>query len=686
MQHDKSKDAGFTFKHWQRDLPASIVVFLVALPLCMGVAIASGAPVGSGLITGIVGGIVVGFLAGSPLQVSGPAAGLTVLVAALIQELGIEKLGVCVLGAGALQLVAGYLRLGQWFRAVSPAVIQGMLAGIGVLIFASQFHVMVDDKPRHSGLENLVTIPQAIWKSFPLPALGNAEQRAIETTELRQLGALHLRQVELAEEVHHLVSGVDPAARIESGHRPAPPRAGDPVDAATVAPVDTDSERQVAVKLQALVSKQDSIRQALEQFRGQKGAEQFALARASTQQAATDLAEGRIYAARGSQDAANEALNDLLRARKNHGFAALLGIITILAIVAWKAFAWGRLKLVPAPLVAIVLATLIGAFAVLPVLFVEVPTNLADEIFFPTAAELSSLLTPAIWLAVIQIALIASAETLLCASAVDQLHSGPRTQFDRELKAQGVGNMICGLLCALPMTGVIVRSSANIQAGAKTRLSAISHGVWLLLFVSAFAFLLRYIPQSSLAAILVYTGYKLVDIKAAKALYKRHWTELAIYLVTVITIVSTHLLTGVLVGIGLAIAKLIYVFSKLEIDVHRPRDGSSNWAIELKGSATFLRLPALAHALEQIPTDAQLHVNVQRLDYIDAACLDLLDNWQAQNEPQGARLEIDSQSLEARFWRRRPALEAAPSTNGASHSENGARGTSLATRSRQEPI
>src|SRR5262245_56977268 len=149
------------------DLPASFVVFLVALPLSMGIAIASGAPVTAGLVTGIVGGIVAGLLAGAPLQVSGPAAGLTVIVYQCIQEYGIEELGVVVLLAGASQVLAGLFGLGQWFRAVSPAVVQGMLAGIGILIVGSQFHVMVDDRPKQKGWENLFTIPEAIAKAVP---------------------------------------------------------------------------------------------------------------------------------------------------------------------------------------------------------------------------------------------------------------------------------------------------------------------------------------------------------------------------------------------------------------------------------------------------------------------------------------------------------------------------------------
>src|SRR5688572_11165737 len=152
-----------------RDFCASVVVFLVALPLCMGISIASGVPPAAGLVTGIIGGILVGFLGGAPLQVSGPAAGLSVIMWTIVQEHGIAGMGVIVLAAGAIQLAAGLLRLGQWFRAISPAVIYGMLGGIGVLILGSQFHIMLDAQPRGSGLANLAAIPESIYKGiFPL--------------------------------------------------------------------------------------------------------------------------------------------------------------------------------------------------------------------------------------------------------------------------------------------------------------------------------------------------------------------------------------------------------------------------------------------------------------------------------------------------------------------------------------
>src|SRR6188768_2270318 len=209
MNHERSwtvsvnKETAATgfFSTLKFDLPASIATFLVALPLCMGIAIASGVPVAAGLITGINGGLVVGLLAGAPLQVSGPAAGLTVVVYEIVREHGTVGLGYIVLGAGILQVVAGICKLGQWFRAVSPAVIHGMLAGIGVLIFASQFHVMVDDKPKENGIRNLITIPQAIAKGLPLPEPSTTQQREFRTALLKEVGTLHTRQIALRDSI-----------------------------------------------------------------------------------------------------------------------------------------------------------------------------------------------------------------------------------------------------------------------------------------------------------------------------------------------------------------------------------------------------------------------------------------------------------------------------------------------------
>jgi MFS superfamily sulfate permease-like transporter len=616
-------------RQWSRDLLASIVVFLVALPLCMGIAIASGAPVSAGLITGIVGGLVAGTLAGCSLQVSGPAAGLTVIVYTAIQTHGLEMLGLIVLLTGGLQLLVGTLRLGQWFRAVSPAVVRGMLAGIGVLILASQFHVMLDDQPKGSGLENLVTMPQAVQKAFAHRTFPGAESRAQQRDLIHTVGDLHREQEALAEAV---------AERVPHHVRQPPPGQDlDPADELQL------RQQQLAESLAAIQDQLDEpyVRAPQKQGRVRHAAHE---AVAATQAALAALENETPEAWLDAQAAAVAGLEGLQASMKNHELAAAIGVLTILLLVSWKSLAPGRLALVPAPLVAILFAAGAATIWNLPVLYVEVPDSIFSEIHFPTW----TLLTDAPWGALFQVALlmaaVASAETLLCATAVDQMHDGPRTRYDRELLAQGIGNVICGLLGALPMTGVIVRSSANIQAGAATRLSAILHGVWLLIFVVLLGGILRLIPTASLAAILVYTGYKLVDWKAVRQLRAFGWGEVGIYLATVVTIVVADLLTGVLLGIGLAAAKLLYTFSHLET-VFEPGRDKGHSVLKLRGAATFVRLPQLAAALEDVPSQTALHVNFDKLTYIDHACLDLLMTWAKQHEGAGGSLIIDWDSL-----------------------------------------
>jgi MFS superfamily sulfate permease-like transporter len=207
------------------------------------------------------------------------------------------------------------------------------------------------------------------------------------------------------------------------------------------------------------------------------------------------------------------------------------------------------------------------------------------------------------------------------------------------------------------MTGVIVRSAANVEAGARTRASAVMHGAWLLLFVVAMPWLLRMIPTASLAALLVFTGIKLVNLKVLKELRQFGRGEVAIYVITVVMIVSTDLLTGVLVGIGISAAKLLYTFSHLKIDLQSDPGGSKT-VLYLNGTATFIRLPKLASALEQVPAQAELHVRFESLQYIDHACLDLLMNWEKQHEATGGRLVIDWETLTACFHE--PVIEANP--------------------------
>lgn len=641
-----------TFKS---DLLASIVVFLVAVPLCMGIAIASGVPVVAGLITGMVGGIVVGMLAGAPLQVSGPAAGLTVIVYGIVQQHGHAVLGVAVLLAGLMQIAAGLGRLGQWFRAVSPAVIRGMLAGIGVLILASQFHVMVDDKPRKNGLLNLLAIPEAIYKGLPISPLGSRDDRAYRTRMLKEIGNLHEDQKELLSEV---------AATVTHERSPESRQANEERLLSLVA-----WQQQIVEHLQRLVDEMNQRPLVLEA--GANGAnvrQEAAKALDAARAALDDLKQGggglvevastgaRIeleVKAVTSQREAERALSTLRDSVKNHDWAAKVGLLTIVTIILWQLFAPQRLKIIPAPLVAVVVAAAFAALLALPILYVEVPENLLHGIRLPHGETLRELPWGAVLQSALVLAAVASAETLLCATAVDKMHSGPRTLYDRELAAQGVGNTICGFLGALPMTGVIVRSAANVQAGARTRLSAILHGVWLLLFVVALPFVLQLIPVSCLAGILVYTGYKLVNIKTIKELAAYGRGEVFIYLATMIMIVVTDLLTGVIFGIALASIKLLYTFSHLRVNMEQ-RLQQNLTILRLEGAATFLRLPRLAAALERVPPGAELHVDFQRLEYIDHACLDLLLDWAKQHEATGGRLVIDWEMLHASF-RREPA-------------------------------
>lgn len=494
---------------------ASVVVFLVALPLCMGISIASGVPPTAGLITGIVGGLVVGALAGSPLQVSGPAAGLTVLVWEIVQHFGLPMLGLIVLLAGLLQFAAGLLKLGQWFRAVSPAVIHGMLAGIGILIFSSQFHVMLDGKPIGKGIDNVLGMPAAL------------------------------------------------AQAVSAGGPP----------------------------LQALG----------------------------------------------------------------------IGLLTIAVIVLWGRFAPQRLRFLPGALLAVVVAVATAALLHLKIKYIPDLLKNPDDIYniwsvvqLPSLASFARVFDNDILVAAVSVAFIASAETLLCASAVDQMHQGPRTKYDRELCAQGIGNMLCGILGVLPMTGVIVRSGANVEAGAKTRASAIMHGLWLLFFAAVLPFTLRYIPVASLSGLLVFTGYKLAYPKVVPKLLSYGKTEASIYLATIGVIIATDLLKGVLFGLLLSLAKLLYVFSHLEIKCVQDPDGQ-RVNVDLKGAATVMRLPLLAAELERLPSGVEIHVHFEHLDYIDHACLDLLTNWEKQHEANGGTLVIEWEELSWKYHRRRTA-------------------------------
>lgn len=615
----------------REDLFASVVVFLVALPLCMGIAIASGVPVAAGLVTGIVGGIVVGYFAGAPLQVSGPAAGLTIVVYELVQSHGWESLGIAVLIGGILQFAAGMLRIGQWFRAVSPAVVQGMLAGIGVLIFSSQFHVMVDDSPKESGLRNLMTIPQAVQKGASWPEWRSRTERQLRARMLKRFGTVHEEQEQIRESLADEI-------RISSERD------------------ESEIFRHLASRQAGVVSQVEQLVNDLNQHAASAagfdntGEIRGAAAQASQQSQATmlHLEQADIERAYQLSIDTQKSLEALLNRLKDHAWASKVGLLTIVMLLLWNKAAPRRLRLIPAPLVAIVTATALTAVLRLPVLFVEVPDNLWNELRMPTLMSLESIPLGELLKMGAVIAVVASAETLLCATAVDRIQQRSRTNYDRELTAQGIGNMICGMLGALPMTGVIVRSAANVEAGARSRLSTILHGVWLLIFVSSLAFLLRMIPTAALAAMLVYTGYRLVNPQAVSQLYRYGWGEVAVYTLTLVTIVATDLLTGVVVGFVVSAARLLYRFAWLQTTLDVRNDGATT-VLKIVGAATFLRLPQLARELERVPVDTELHVDFEHLSYIDHACLELLLSWARQHESQGGSLVIDWDSLHATF-------------------------------------
>lgn len=437
-------------KYWA-DLGASVVVFLVALPLCVGVAVASGVPAELGIVTGVVGGIVVGLLPGSTMQVSGPAAGLTVLVADAVGKHGIQALGVIVLGAGLLQILLGLARCGRWFRAISPSVVQGMLAGIGLVLVIGQFK-------------------------------------------------------------HLLVSPV----------------------------------------------------------------------------------------------------------------AFALGLLTVVIMLLWQRT---PLRVVPGVLVGVVVCTALAVVFASQVDRISVGT-LSTDVHLP---DFSLLDTGVIGTAVV-FALVASAESMFSAAAVDRMHDGPRTRYNRELVAQGVGNTICGLLGALPMTAVIVRSAANVTAGARTRASRVLHGVWLLMFVVLLPGLLTLIPVAVLAAVLVHAGWKLLGLREVARLWRTDKAEGFVLVLTAGLIVGTDLLTGTVVGLLAAVVKTAWDVSRLSV-VETPE------GVVLRGNATFLRLPRLLDALDRVDRE-HVRMDLSGVRHLDQACGQAIDQWVDESRRAGRTVEL----------------------------------------------
>ncbi|WP_127501784.1 SulP family inorganic anion transporter [Actinoplanes solisilvae] len=465
-------------KVFRHDVPASVVVFLIAIPLSLGIAAASGAPLLSGLIAAVVGGVVVGLLGGAPLQVSGPAAGLTVIVAGTIATHGFAATAAIVALAGGVQILLGVARLGRAALALSPAVVHGMLAGIGLVIALSQIHVVLGGDAQSEAWKNLRELP----------------------------------------------------AQIAGGHH----------------------------------------------------------------------------------------------------IATLLGVLTIAVLLFWPRLV--KTSLLPAALAAVVLSTALAAAIGADVKRVDLPDQPLDELIFPRWPDAG--LGP-IAVAVLTIALVASVESLLSAVAVDRMHDGPRADLNRELVAQGAGNTVSGLLGGLPITGVIVRSSTNVAAGARTRASAVLHGLWVAVFVLLCAPLLETIPLAVLAAVLVVVGLRLISLAQIRT-YVRH-RELPTYVVTAVGVVATDLLTGVALGLVSAVLIMLWRLVRCETRVVEPEPGT--WAVTMSGTLAFLGSGRVGRALAAIPAGERVEVELH-LDYLDHGAFQVIEDWREAYAKAGGTVTV----------------------------------------------
>ncbi|MFC4586893.1 bifunctional SulP family inorganic anion transporter/carbonic anhydrase [Sphaerisporangium corydalis] len=462
----------------RHDLPASLVVFLVAIPLSLGIAVTCGAPLIAGLVAAVVGGLVAGALGGSAVQVSGPAAGLALVVAELVRTYGWRATCMITLFAGVLQIVLGRFKVARTALAVSPAVVHGMLAGVGVVIALSQLHVVLGGQPERSALENLIQLPDQI--------------------------------------VH------------------------------------------------------------------------------------------------------------------NHSHAVAVGVLTIGMLLLWPRLP--RVSVVPAPLAALTVAALTAG-----VLNWDIARADLSKGFDEWA-------TPAMpvgdWHgiagAVLLVALLAGVESLLCSVAADRLHEGPRADLDRELTGQGVANLVSGALGGLPVAGVIVRTTTNVKAGARSRWSAILHGVWVLLFAVCFGWMVTLIPLEALAALLVFIGVRMVNLGTVRGLHGHG--ELPVYVLTMGAVVVIGLAEGVLIGLGLAALSALRRLTRVSVQVRlEPGD---RWHVLVTGSLTFVGVPKLTGNLRAIPEGATVDLDLN-VDFMDNAAFEALHGWRLEHERAGGTIVID---------------------------------------------
>ena len=497
----------FSIKNLGADIPASIVVFLVALPLCLGVALASNAPLFSGLISGIIGGIVIGFLSGSQLSVSGPAAGLTAIVAAAILKLpSFETFLLAVVICGAFQVILGFIKAGIIGDFVPNSVIKGMLAAIGLILILKQLPHLVGYDSNYEGNESF----QQPNNENTFSSIGNAFKY--------------------------------------------------------ITPV-----------------------------------------------------------------------------------ALIIGAISLAFQFGWEKFTSnkkGFIKLIPAPLIVVLIGIGIleiasgSAYSLDPAHMVTIPqaSSASEFISFFTLPDFGGFVNKEVWIAGITLALVASLETLLSIEAVDDLDPYQRvTNKERELKAQGIGNMLSGLVGGLPITSVIVRSSANVNAGAKSKMSTMMHGTLLLLCVALIPSILNMIPKAALAAILIFTGYKLAKPSLFKAYYKKGWDQFLPFVLTIVAILFTDLLIGVLIGIGMSI--FFIVRSNFKTSVFIVHD-DNRYLFRLRKDVSFLNKPYIKNKLEEVPENSFVLIDASRADFIDKDVVEVIEDFTKHAPLKSIRVQV----------------------------------------------
>lgn len=503
------------FKHVRSDLPASLVVFFVAVPLCLGIALASGAPLFSGIIAGIVGGIVVGFFSGSALGVSGPAAGLAVIVLNAITDLGgvYETFLMAVVLAGVIQLVLGYIKAGFIAYFFPSSVIKGMLTGIGLLIILKQ-------------------IPHALGR------------------DLDFLGDEAFRQMDGENTFSEIISAL--------GH------------ISSAALIITIISLTILIVWEKVLAKKSKV---------------------------FNIINGPL-------------------------------VVVVLGIVMQALFAAGLLP-----------------FSLRPDQLVTIPVPQSAGDFFAqfTLPAFDAITNPEVWQIAAVMAVVASLETLLSVEATDKLDPDKRiTPANRELKAQGIGNIVSGLIGGLPITQVIVRSSANIAFGAKSKLSTIMHGLFLLLSAVTIAGLLNMIPLASLAAILFMVGYKLAKPSLFKQMYKLGWQQFAPFVVTIVAILFTDLLIGILAGMAVGIFFTLlasYKNSHYMQDMVTSEDGHSVHHIVLAEEVSFFNKANIMRTLESIPEKSKVIIDGSNSVVIDPDVLELIENFEANAKTRNIVVE-----------------------------------------------